>query len=49
MSKLNLVVTILGLVGGVASVANSALQSKLEDQKIEEAVAKALANQSKEA
>lgn len=49
MPKLKLMVSILGLVGGVASIASGALQSKLEDQKIEEAVAKALANQSKEA
>ncbi len=49
MSKLNVVVGILSVIGSAASIAVGALQSKVEDQKIQQAVAEALANQSKEA
>ncbi len=49
MSKLNLVIGALGVVSTAASIVVGVLQDKVEDQKIQQAVAEALANQGKEA
>lgn len=49
MSKMNVLIGALGLVGAAASLVKGALESKTQDQKIQQAVADALAKQSKEA